>query len=121
MALITIDLERDGTFAPRALSLLEPIPQNALFNAAHQLRHPASIYRLSLEKIAAAFCLVAEEYLAKTEQNREYSSASLEINQLLKYQADFLRILRSIRSGVRISPGAPFQPPFHSVHWPVIR
>ncbi len=94
MVLVTISPEEDETFAPRALTLLEQIPQNALFNTAHRLRHPASIYRLSLEKIAAAFCLVAEEYLSKTKQNREYNSASLEINQLLKYQADYLHALQ---------------------------
>jgi hypothetical protein len=94
MALITRSLALHGTFAPSAVNFLQQIPENALFNKAHRLRHPDSIYKLSLGKIADAFCQVAEEYLSKSEEYRSSSSTSFQIDQLLKEQVNLLRALQ---------------------------
>jgi hypothetical protein len=51
----------------------------------HRLRHPAALYRLSLEKIADAFCPVAEEYILENDNLRHDPKASLDMAQLLKY------------------------------------
>jgi hypothetical protein len=73
------------------MNFLEQIPDAALFSKSHKLRHPSSIYRLSLDKVADAFCRVAEEYLSKTQENREHSSALLKMDQLLRDQVSLLR------------------------------
>lgn len=94
MAVITRSLARDGTFAPSAVNFLDQIPEYALFNTSQRLRHPDSIYKLSLGKISGAFCQVAEEYLSKTEEYRSSSSTSFQVDPLLKEQANFLRVLQ---------------------------
>lgn len=94
MAVITRSLARDGTFAPSAVNFLDRIPENALFNVAQRLRHPDSIYKLSLGKISGAFCQVAEEYLSKTEEYRSSGSALFQVDLLLKEQANLLRVLQ---------------------------
>ncbi|MGO8759248.1 MAG: hypothetical protein ACLQG3_14100 [Terracidiphilus sp.] len=94
MTLITRSHLNDGSYAPCALNFLEQVPDAALFNKPHKLRHPSSIYRLSLDKIADAFCRVTDEYLAKTEENQLHSSALLQMNQLLTDQAAFLHCIQ---------------------------
>ena len=94
MTLITRSLVQNGTFAPSVVNILEQIPESALFFTAQRLRHPSSIYRLSLDKIEESFCRVVEGYLIKTEENREYSSASIHLNQLLKDLSDLLHVLQ---------------------------
>ncbi len=79
-----------GTIQPFAVNFLDHIPSDFLFFKSHQLRHPDSIYRLSLEKLAEAFISVTTEYLAKT---KEYSSEcdAFEVTELLRHQESFLR------------------------------
>ncbi len=92
---ITRSLSLHGTFSPAAVNVLGQIPSQALFHTRQQLRHPESIYRLSLEKVGDAFCKVAEAYLAKTETYSEATPPnSWEITELLKHQEDFLRVLQ---------------------------
>ena len=91
---ITRGLSVDGTFSPVAVNFLDQIPADALFHMSHQLRHPASIYRLSLENVAEAFCRVAEEYLLKIEEYGARSSDDFEIFELLSSQLGLLRAMQ---------------------------
>ncbi len=84
-----------GNYSPAAANVLGQIPSGALFNVSHQLRHPESIYSLSLDKVGKAFCNVAEGYLLKAQAYQDNQPpAAWEINQLLKDQEDFLRALQ---------------------------
>ncbi|QEE27483.1 hypothetical protein FTW19_05335 [Terriglobus albidus] len=94
MSLVTRSISKDGTLAPSALNILDHIPEEALFHTAHRLRHPASIYELSLKKLAEAFCQVGNEYLLETERCLHDPDASLKMSQLLKFQVNFLRALQ---------------------------
>jgi len=94
MTVVTRKLMIDGTLAPSAVNFLNEIPEQALFHNEHRLRHPATLYRLSLEKIADAFCPVAEGYLLETDNLRRDPNAPLEMTQLLKCQVHFLRVLQ---------------------------
>jgi hypothetical protein len=92
---ITRRLAVHGSFSPAAVNLLRRVPQSALYYTSQQLRNPVSIYRLSLEKVGQAFCKVADGYLSKTEEySRNGFPKSWEIDQLLKDQGDFLRIMQ---------------------------
>jgi hypothetical protein len=90
MAIIRRSLVTDGTFSPLAANFLEQIPDDALFYVAQGLRHPDAIYRLSLDKVADAFCKVAEEYQLKTQEYRNGNSTLLQIDQLLIDQGNLL-------------------------------
>ena len=94
MATIRRTLAHDGTLAPSAVNFLRQIHDNGLFNTAQRLRHPDSIYRISLAKISDRFCQVAEEYLSKTEEYRSSSSSTFQVDELLKRQADLLNALQ---------------------------
>lgn len=88
-------LALDGSFCPSALNLLQQIPTTETFYVKQELRHPHSIYRLSLEKVGSAFCAVAKSYLAKIrEHDAQLSSDSFEIKQLLADQQHFLHTLQ---------------------------
>jgi hypothetical protein len=91
---ITRSLSKDGSLCPAAVNILGQIPPNALFFIAHQLRHPDSIYSLSLEKVGEAFTKVAEGYLSKMEEYRSNSQNNLEMPELLRDQESFLRALQ---------------------------
>ncbi|MGD0829575.1 MAG: hypothetical protein ABR907_01445 [Terracidiphilus sp.] len=92
---ITRQLASHGTFCPSAINVLAQIPQNSTFYVQQGLRHPDSIYRRSLEKVAAAFCGVAEGYLAKIQ---EYgcivTPGTFEIDQLVAAQEKLLHVLQ---------------------------
>jgi len=94
MTLIIRSLERDGTFAPCAINLLEEIPDSQLFLAGHQSRHPDSIYRRSLDKISNSFCEVAGEYFIRTEELTTASSSDQRRKALLTAQVSFLHVLQ---------------------------
>lgn len=91
---ITRSLPVHGTFSPAAVNVLGQIPANALFYVAHRLRHPDSIYSLSLVKVGEAFCKVAESYLSKMQEYRSGCTPSLEIGQVLRDQEQFLHALQ---------------------------
>jgi hypothetical protein len=92
---ITRSLSSHGTFCPAAVNILGEIPSQALFHIDHQLRHPESIYRISMQKLADAFFKVAEAYLEKSEAYRgSKPPETWEITQLLKDQEDLLRVLQ---------------------------
>jgi hypothetical protein len=87
-------LSTDGTLRPAAVNFLDQIPPEALFHIQHQLRHPDSIYKLSLEKVGEAFSKVAEAYFSKTEEYRVKTSSDLEMSELLKLQESLLRAMQ---------------------------
>ncbi len=88
-------LKRDGNLCPAAVNLLDAIPQSVLFFVQQQLRHPDSIYSMSLQKLGSAFLKVYDAYIAKAAEYRTATtSTSLEMSELLKHQEDFLRALQ---------------------------
>jgi hypothetical protein len=92
---ITRQLATDGTFCPSAINVLQQIPSNANYYVQQRIRHPESTYRLSLQKVASAFCAVAGSYLAKTrEYNGTIGPEIPEMNQLLLDQEKFLHVLQ---------------------------
>jgi hypothetical protein len=91
---ITRSLSTDGNFCPAAANILGEIPRNALFFVQHQLRHPNSIYSLSLGKVGEAFTKLAEAYLSKMEEYRSSTLNGLEMSELLRDQESFLRSLQ---------------------------
>lgn len=94
MSLIQRSLLKDGTFVPCAVQILGQIPTEMLFHGKYKLRHPASIYDHSLQKIVDAYSKVAMEYLSITEQHRKYNSLSMHTENLLEYQSQFLHALQ---------------------------
>ncbi|MFZ0689544.1 MAG: hypothetical protein WAM68_06910, partial [Acidobacteriaceae bacterium] len=69
-------------------------PIQQLFHTSHLLRHPDSIYRISLAKVGDAYCKVAETCLQKMDQFREFTGSGFEINELLAHQEHLLRCLQ---------------------------
>lgn len=64
--IIKRNLHRDGTLAPSALNYLAGVPPQYLFFVDHQLRHPASIYNLSLAKVTKVFLTLTDKYAEDT-------------------------------------------------------
>jgi hypothetical protein len=91
---ITRSLSTDGTFEPAAVNFLGQIPESALFYVSQQLRHPESIYALSLTKVSETFSKVTEGYLTKTQNICADRTKTLEMSELLKDQESFLRALQ---------------------------
>jgi hypothetical protein len=52
----------DGNLAPSAVNYLVNVPDTCLHHEAHGLRHPFSIYHVSLRAITEAFADVIQEY-----------------------------------------------------------
>ena len=88
---ITRNLDRDGTFGPLALNYLAGIPQQHLFFREQQLRHPASIYNLSLEKLGGAFAAVTEEYARDTARFSVEPNGGFDLKSLLDAQEHLIR------------------------------
>jgi len=88
------NLSVDGTFSPKAVNFLGQVPDECLFFLEHKLRHPESIYSLSLERVGEAFTKVAQAFLAKMEEYQTSTSGPFEIQDLLKRQEDFLHALQ---------------------------
>jgi len=53
---------QDGNFAPVAVNYLGNIPDTMSFHEKHGLRHPFSIYHVSLRAVTEGFTQVLEEY-----------------------------------------------------------
>jgi len=89
------DKARHGSFCPVAINILSQLPPSAVFNVPQHLRHPESIYRLSLEKIGTNYCAVVECFLEKI---RKYgglpSPNNLEIDELLSHHEALLHTLQ---------------------------
>lgn len=83
-----------GTFCPSAINVLDKIPEHAVFHVQQRLRHPDSIYWLSLEKVASAFCRVTKSYLAKIEECKSVCTEQWEMNELLSDQERFLHAIQ---------------------------
>jgi hypothetical protein len=91
---VTRNLSSDGTFSPEAVNFLGLIPPpEGLFCIPHQLRHPDSIYTLSLEKVGEAYSKVADAYMAKAEECRGHISGNLEMADL-EVSENFLRAIQ---------------------------
>jgi hypothetical protein len=91
---ITRSIERDGTLGPVALHCLPGIPEQYLFFRQQQLRHPASIYNLSLDKLGKAFLAVVEGYARDTGRLRMEPAGGFELKALLDAQEHLLRCLQ---------------------------
>lgn len=52
----------DGNLAPKAINFLAEIPENVLHHEHHGLRHPFSIYHVSLRRVAEALTAVFARY-----------------------------------------------------------
>jgi len=91
---ITRKLERDGTIGPPALNYLAGISEQNLFFRQQQLRHPASLYEISLEKLGEAFSMVADEYAKDTDRFNTRPSGIFDIKTLLRAQENLLRSLQ---------------------------
>lgn len=90
---ITRSTPKDGTLCPKAVNYLENLPPAFLFNRQHQLRHPLSIYCLSLDNIADAYNKVAEQYVQRTADARGQNPAP-DFTPLLAGQKNFLLSLQ---------------------------
>jgi hypothetical protein len=84
-------LSSDGSLAPRAVTLLEHLPSEKLFNVEHGIRHPASIYSLSLEKVGKAFKQSIETYRRLTFEHLVQTADMLKLDDLLEKQEHLLR------------------------------
>ena len=91
---ISRSLNNDGTVGPIALNFLPGIPQNYVFFREHQLRHPASIYNLSLDKLTKAFIAVVEEYGKDTTRFSVEPNGTFDIKGLLQAQEHLLHCLQ---------------------------
>jgi hypothetical protein len=91
---ISRSLKNDGTVGPIALNFLAGIPQNHLFFREHQLRHPVSIYNLSLDKLTKAFIAVVEEYGRDTIRFSVEPNGGFDIKGLLQAQEHLLHCLQ---------------------------
>jgi hypothetical protein len=85
-------LSTDGSWAPRAVCLLDNLPEDKLFYVSHGARHPASIYSLSLEKLGKAFLQSIETYQHLTFEHLVQTSNDLRIDNLLEKQEHLLRV-----------------------------
>jgi len=88
------NLDRDGTLGPLAVSYLAGIPQQRVFFREQQLRHPASIYNLSLEKLTKAFVAVLEGYATDTTRFSVEPNGGFDLKALLEAQEHLLRCLQ---------------------------
>jgi len=88
------NLDRNGTLGPLALNFLAGIPHQYIFSREQQLRHPSSIYNLSLDKLARAFFAVAEGYARDTALFKDLPNGGFDIKVLLDAQEHLLRCLQ---------------------------
>lgn len=92
---ITREIHTHGNYCPAAVNLLQQIPPAVVFNIPHQLRHPESIYRLSLEKVGAKFREVTESYRRTIDERRfDLNMDSFQFEDLLGNQEGFLHALQ---------------------------
>jgi hypothetical protein len=91
---ITRSFDLDGTLGPLALNYLAGIPQQYVFFRQQQLRHPASIYSLSLDELSRAFVSVVECYVKDTERLRVQPKDGFELKSLLSAQEHLLHRLQ---------------------------
>ncbi len=88
------NLDSDGTLGPLAVNYLPGIPQQYIFFREQQLRHPASIYNLSLDKLAKAFLAVAEGYARDTARFSVPPHGGFDLKALLEAQEHLLRSIQ---------------------------
>ncbi len=92
---ITRSLVRDGTLGPNALNYLSILPEQCVFFRQQQLRHPASLYSLSLQGVATAFENVLKEYDDGTNRYRiRPDTDPFDLKSLLAAQDRLLRCLQ---------------------------
>jgi hypothetical protein len=91
---ITRNMNIDGTLEPLALNYLAGIPEQFLFCRRQQLRHPASIYKLSLHKLTDAFVSVLDGYAKDTVRLGSMANDGFELKSLLGAQEHLLRCLQ---------------------------
>ena len=87
----------DGSLCPTALGLLYQLEPSVLFHVEQKLRHPASIYRLSMEKVGDAFCRVAESFQIREIDEFTKSGTAPQgwgIDELLREQINLLRVMQ---------------------------
>lgn len=88
------NLDHDLTLGPLAFDYLAGIPEKCVFFREHQLRHPASIYNLSLEKVTKAFVAVADGYARDTARFTVEPNGGFDLKALLEAQEHLLRCLQ---------------------------
>ena len=91
---ITRHLDRDGTLGPLALNYLAGISAEHLFFREQRLRHLASIYNLSIDKLTKAFVAVVDRYAADTSRFRIEPNGGFNLQDLCANQEDLLRCLQ---------------------------
>ena len=91
---ITRKMNVDGTLGPLALNYLSGIPEEYVFFRQQQLRHPASIYDLSLRKLTDAFVAVLDGYARDTIRIGSGPDGGFELKSLLDAQEHLLRCLQ---------------------------
>ena len=84
---------QDGNFAPVAVNYLGNIPDTMSFHEKHGLRHPFSIYHVSLRAVTEGFTQVLEEY---SNELKNYSAETdvKFFKKLLSAQRNLLYSLR---------------------------
>jgi hypothetical protein len=90
---ITRTVERDGALGPPAVDYLSEIPLQHIFYREQQLRHPASLYSVSLEKLTKAFLDVADGYIRDTARF-SLGSDGFDLTVLLQAQEHLLRCVQ---------------------------
>lgn len=71
-------IEFHGNLAPVALDYLGNIPDNLLYHRQHRLRHPWSLYKISLDQVFTGFDDVVEryarigEFVGTPDENRQF-------------------------------------------------
>jgi|ERR1051325_1113105 hypothetical protein len=90
---ITRSIQKDGNFAPAAVNYLINIPEAFLFHERHGLRHPFSIYHVSLRAVTDGFARVLEEHSNEVKLYRTQGDLKF-FKKLLRAQQNLLYSLR---------------------------
>src|SRR5690349_13081593 len=84
---------QDGNFAPVGVNYLVNVPETMSFHEQHGLRHPFSIYHVSLRAVTDGFAHVLEEYNHEIEVYTAETDVKL-FKRLLRAQRHLLYSLR---------------------------
>lgn len=101
--------KKHGNLEPEVFNLLKTLPEEILHHRDHTLRHPSSIYSLTLSKIKEAIININEE-LSKMQESVDYFECEKLLNalehlllSLLSHIDDCYLILKSIHPKVEIT------------------
>lgn len=116
-------LNRDGNIYPVVINYLKNLPESTLHYKDHKMRHPLSIYSISLEKVLNSFSLLLDELetifkIPITIENNQYQF-NYSLKNITKLQEDLLlallshiedlyHILKSIHPAVNASESSYF-------------